>query len=236
MSRSQRLFDLLDLLRARRRPVSGQALADGLGVSLRTVYRDIASLQALGADIQGEPGLGYVLKPGFLMPPLMFSIEELEALIVGSRWVAERGDDRLKGAATEALSRIAAVLPKDLRDELDASTLVIGPGREIPPDALDPALLRAAIRAERKLAIDYGDASGAASRRTVWPFALAYFDQVRVLAAWCELRQDFRHFRTDRIRSAEMLPERYLRRRQVLAREWEAARARRQADEAADKN
>ncbi|MGX1307107.1 putative DNA-binding transcriptional regulator YafY [Amorphus suaedae] len=236
MSRSQRLFDLLDLLRTRRRPVSGQVLADAVGVSLRTVYRDIATLQAMGAAIEGEPGLGYVLKPGFLMPPLMFSIEELEALIVGSRWVAERGDDRLKGAATEALSRIAAVLPKDLRDELDASTLVIGPGREIPPDALDPALLRAAIRAERKLAIDYGDASGAASRRTVWPFALAYFDQVRVLAAWCELRQDFRHFRTDRIRSAEMLPERYPRRRQVLAREWEAARARRQADEAADKN
>ena len=236
MSRSQRLFDLLDLLRTRRRPVSGQVLADAVGVSLRTVYRDIATLQAMGAGIEGEPGLGYVLKPGFLMPPLMFSIEELEALIVGSRWVAERGDDRLKGAAAEALSRIAAVLPKDLRDELDASTLVIGPGREIPPDALDPALLRAAIRAERKLAIDYGDASGAASRRTVWPFALAYFDQVRVLAAWCELRQDFRHFRTDRIRSAEMLPERYPRRRQVLAREWEAARARQQADEAADKN
>ncbi len=99
-------------------PVSGRVLAEEIGVSLRTLYRDIASLQAMGASIEGEPGIGYVLKPGFLLPPLMFSPEEIEALVLGSRWVADRADDRLSGAARSALARIGAVLPDDLREDL----------------------------------------------------------------------------------------------------------------------
>ena len=95
MSRSERLLDLLQILRGYRQPVSGQVLADRLGVSIRTLYRDIATLQGQGADIQGEPGLGYVLKPGFMLPPLMFTVDEIEALVLGARWVARRGDDRL---------------------------------------------------------------------------------------------------------------------------------------------
>lgn len=220
MSRSERLFDLLDLLRAHRRPVSGKALAEEIGISLRTLYRDIASLQALGADIEGEPGVGYVLKPGFLLPPLMFSAEEIEALVLGSRWVADRGDARLSEAARSALVRIAAVLPPDLRDELDASGLHVGPGPAIPADAIDPAVLRKAIRTERKLKLVYRDETGAVTERVVWPVALAFFDQVRVLAAWCELRSDFRHFRTDRIVDAEAIAARYPRPRQALSREW----------------
>ncbi|MQT12935.1 helix-turn-helix transcriptional regulator [Segnochrobactrum spirostomi] len=220
MSRSERLFDLLQALRRHRRPVSGRQLADEMGVSLRTLYRDISSLQAQGATIEGEPGVGYVLKPGFLLPPLMFPPEEIEALVLGSRWVAERADDRLGEAARSALARIAAILPADLRDELDASTLLVASGGERPVHAVDPALLRKAIRIERKVSLAYCDGAGAHTERVVWPFALAFFEQVRVLLAWCELRQDFRAFRTDRVGEAVVLEARYPRRRQALFKAW----------------
>lgn len=223
MSRSERLFDLLHALRRHRRPVSGKVLADEIGVSIRTLYRDIASLQGLGAAIEGEPGIGYVLRPGFLLPPLMFTSEEIEALVLGSRWVADRADDRLRDAARSALARIAAVLPADLRDDLDASAMLIGPGAVIPTDSVDLALLRKAVRTERKVALAYRDGTGVASERIVWPFALAFFDSVRVLLGWCELRQGFRHFRTDRIVSATPSEARYPRRRQALLKEWREA-------------
>src|SRR4051812_49651644 len=112
-------------LRRRRYPVSGQELAQENGISLRTLYRDIASLQAQGARIDGEPGVGYILRPGFMLPPLMFSEDEIEALVLGSRWVSERGDSRLGDAARNALAKIAAVLPADLRDSLDATSLLV---------------------------------------------------------------------------------------------------------------
>ena len=220
MSRSERLFDLLHTLRQHRRPVSGAVLAGEMGVSLRTLYRDIASLQALGAGIAGEPGVGYVLRPGFLLPPLMFTPEEIEALVLGSRWVAHRADDRLSGAARSALARIAAVLPEPLRETAETAPLLIGPGSPVPADGVDPGLLRTAIRAERKVVLSYRDAAGATSERIVWPFALAYFDSVRILLAWCELRQDVRHFRIDRIASAAPLDGRYPKRRQALLKAW----------------
>ena len=125
MSRSTRLLDLIQLLRTYRRPVSGSALAQRMGISIRTLYRDIATLQAQGADIQGAPGFGYVLKPGFLMPPMMLSEEEIEALVLGARWVAARADDELKDAAQNALAKIAAVLPADLRHELETNSLLV---------------------------------------------------------------------------------------------------------------
>jgi len=223
MPRSDRLFELLQALRRRRRPVSGRALADELGVSLRTLYRDIATLQAQGADIVGEAGVGYVLKPGFLLPPLMFSEEEIEALALGSRWVAERADDPLGGAARNALAKIAAVLPADLREGLEASSLIVGPGRAAEAEGVDLAVLRKAIRAERKVALCYRDAAGAPSERLVWPFALGFFDHARVVAAWCELRQGFRHFRTDRIVAMTTTEVRYPRRRQALLKAWREA-------------
>lgn len=223
MSRSERLFSLLDALRRHRRPVSGRALAGELGVSLRTVYRDIASLQARGAVIEGEPGVGYVLRPGFLLPPLMFSPEEIEALVLGQRWVAERTDDRLGAAAGNALAKIAAVLPADLREELETSTLMVVSTDAVPEDQVDLAAIRRAIRTESKLVIGYLDAQGRPTERVVWPFALGFFDRVRVLAAWCELRQGFRHFRTDRIASLVPTEVRYPRRRLTLLKEWRTA-------------
>src|SRR5215510_2611976 len=151
MSRAERLLGLMQVLRRHRRPVSGQALARELGISIRTLYRDIASLQAQGAHIDGEPGMGYVLKPGFMLPPLMFSEEEIEALVLGSRWVAERGDSELAEAARNVLAKIGAVLPADLRHELEGSTLLIGPAT--PASAGDAELpkIRRAIRTQRKV-------------------------------------------------------------------------------------
>jgi len=222
MSRAERLLDLLQLLRRYRYPVSGATLAEELGVSRRTVYRDIAALQAQGARIDGEPGLGYLLRPGFLLPPLMFSDEEIEALALGMRWVADRADSQLGLAARNALAKVAAVLPPDLRERVDAPPLLVGPGT---PESqmggkVELALLRQAIRSERKVLLTYQDTQGTESERTVWPLALAYFDRARVVVAWCELRQGFRHFRADRITALAPAETRYPRRRQALLQEW----------------
>jgi predicted DNA-binding transcriptional regulator YafY len=222
MSRSQRLLDLIQVLRRHRRPASGAALAEEVGVSLRTLYRDIETLKGQGAHIDGEAGVGYVLRPGFMLPPLMFTEEEIEALVVGSRWVSERTDAPLAAAARNALAKIAAVLPDDLKESLDASNLLIGPGEPIAAGDAELASIRAAIRTERKLEIAYSNGKGDATKRTIWPFALAFFDRVRVVAAWCELRDGYRHFRTDRIDALKPTSKRYPRRRQALLKEWRA--------------
>jgi predicted DNA-binding transcriptional regulator YafY len=224
MSRSARLLDLVQILRRHRRPVSGRMLADEMGVSIRTLYRDIATLQGQGAPIEGEAGLGYVLRPGFMLPPLMFSDEEIEAIVLGSRWVAKQPDKRLAAAAADALAKIAAVLPDDLREDLDATTLLVGPRSES-VEAIDLGVVRQAIRDERKLGFLYSDAGGSTSKRMVWPFALAFFDKVRVMVAWCETRQDFRHFRADRISDLAATDIRYPRRRQAMLKEWRATLA-----------
>lgn len=224
MSRSERLLALLQLLRRHRQPVGGSAIAVELDISLRTVYRDIATLQSQGACIAGAPGLGYVLKPGFTLPPLMFSDDEIQALVLGSRWVVDRGDARLAAAARDALAKIAAVLPADLRHELDSSALLVGPGPAIAAGDAELATIRSAIRREHKLEIRYRDAAGQDSARTIWPFALGFFDRdrARVVVGWCELRQSIRHFRTDRIIGLAPSDDRYPRRRQALMKEWRA--------------
>lgn len=220
MARSERLLELLQTLRRHRRPVSGAALAAEAGISLRTLYRDIDSLRAQGAVIEGEAGVGYVLKPGYLLPPLMFSDEEVEALVLGSRWVARRTDEPLAAAAREALAKIGAVLPPALAERIEMSALFVGPSRT--PHA-DLAPIRQAIRNERKLAIRYDDGRGAVSERIIWPLALAFFDGARIVVSWCELRQDFRHFRTDRIVALTATDTRYPRRRPALLSEWRRA-------------
>lgn len=220
MSRSARLLDLIQILRRHRRPVSGESLARELGISIRTLYRDIATLQAQGAGITGEPGVGYVLQPGFMLPPLMFTEDELEALVLGSRWVSKRAGGALGQAAENALAKIAAVLPKDLREQLDATNLLAGPGEPPQRPEADLTVIRLAIRREHILQIAYEDAAGRTTARNIWPFALGFFDKVGVISAWCELRQDYRHFRTDRILSLEETGKRYPRRRQVMMKDW----------------
>ena len=188
MSRSERLLDLLQLLRRHRQPLSGAVIAADMGISLRTLYRDIATLQSQGASIDGAPGLGYVMKPGFTLPPLMFSADEVEALVLGSRWVVQRGDSRLAAAARDALAKIAAVLPDGLRHELDTSALIVAPGEPVAAGDAEVAAIREAIRLEHKLNIRYLDLAGQDSSRTIWPFALGFFDRARVVVAWCVVR------------------------------------------------
>ncbi|HTQ04983.1 MAG TPA: YafY family protein [Polyangiaceae bacterium] len=220
MSRADRLLRLVQLLRRYRAPVSAAALARELEVSVRSVYRDVETLRAQGAGIQGEAGLGYVLMPGFLLPPLMFTDEELEALSLGLRLTAEHGDSGLERAAGEVSAKLRAVLPKDLQLLLDDTGLLAGPARERPAETIDLAGVRRALRLERKALIDYADQRGALTKRVVWPLALGFFERSRVLVAWCETRDDFRSFRADRIRSFTPLDAGYPRARSSLLRAW----------------
>lgn len=222
MARSERLLNLLQSLRRAKTAVTGVVLARELGVSIRTLYRDIASLQSLGAVVDGEPGVGYVLRGGLLLPPLMFTEEEIEALVLGSRWVAKCADPQLASAAADVLIKVAAVLPPNLRQDLEASPLRVGPRKAPRKEPVDVAILRRAIRSECKLRLTYRDAKSHDTRRIVWPFAMGYFEEARVLAAWCETRKGFRHFRTDRILAVTELGQRYPRRRHVLLREWQS--------------
>jgi predicted DNA-binding transcriptional regulator YafY len=224
MSRAQRLLDLIQVLRRHRRAVAGAVLAEELGVSVRTLYRDVEALKAQGAHIDGEAGVGYVLRPGFMLPPLMFSEDEIEALVLGSRWVSERADQPLGKAARNVLAKIGAVLPEDLKDGIDASGLLIGPGDAIATGDAELAAIREAIRSERETLIVYSDEQGSATERAIWPFALAFYDRVRVVVAWCEMRQGYRHFRTDRITALDVTPRRYPRRRASLLKEWRTLR------------
>lgn len=219
MSRAVRLLDLVQLLRRRRHPVSGEILARELGISRRTLYRDIASLQAQGAPIEGEPGLGYVLRPGFTLPPLMFSEDEVEALMLGSHWVAENGDPRLAQAAMDVMAKVAAVSPPDRRAQFDNPSLLIVTRSREQLTAMAP--IRDAIRRERKLEIDYRDAGSAATHRTIWPFAVGFFEAARIVVAWCELREDYRHFRIDRIANLVETDARYPKRRAVMLKDWQ---------------
>lgn len=225
MSRARRLLDLVQELRSHRNPVTGAKLAEATGVSLRTLYRDIDALKAQGAPIEGEPGLGYVLMPGFMLPPLMFTEDEIEAIVLGSKWVAMRADENLGEAARSALVKIASVLPPDLKANVEDSSLYVGPGAPVPEGVTRLSDIRDAIRRERKVEVRYEDLAGAVTERTIWPFALTFFDKARLVIGWCELREDFRSFRADRILSFTVSERRYLRRRQVLMKEWQARQA-----------
>ncbi len=221
MSRTGRLFLLMDALRGYRRPVTAARLAEQLGVSERTIYRDIQTLSGLGAPLEGEAGVGYMLKTGFFLPPLMFSADELEALVLGARWVRRQGDEGLAQAATNALAKIAAATPKDLRDDMAETSLWVPLGSS-DPDASDVYVrpVREAIRYQHRLRIGYRDEHGQATDRMVWPFALAFLEGKRLLAAWCEMRMAFRHFRIDRIAAAESTGQRYPARRHDLLKTW----------------
>lgn len=219
MSRSARLLELMQALRRRRRAVTAEELARELGVSPRTLYRDIATLVGQGAPIEGAAGLGYMLRPGFFLPPLMLGEEEVDALLLGLKLVGRRGDDALGRAAEDALAKIIAVLPPERDSPTDNGLMVPA---ERPEGARHMAVLRQAIRREARLHLRYTDLKGRESERIVWPVAIGFFDAVEVMIAWCETREDFRHFRLDRIAMAGPVEGRYPRRRRVLLAEWRA--------------
>lgn len=221
MARADRLLRLLQILRRYRRPVTAAAIADELEVCQRTVYRDIAGLIDEGVPIRGEAGIGYVLGDGYDLPPLMFNADEIEAMLVGLRWVGARGDASLARAAADVVAKIGQMLPSHLKPVLfepavDAPRWPL----ELPDETIDLASLRAAIRNCRKVEIAYSDEKGQATTRVIWPLALGYFEMSRIVIAWCELRDDFRHFRTDRVRRAEISQQRYPGSRVKLLAKW----------------
>ncbi len=187
---------------------------------MRTVYRDVADLMAQHVPIRGEAGTGYVLDRRYDMPALMLTADELEAAVLGAQWVAQRSDPVLARAAQDLIAKIAASVPERLRPFIAEPTIrTMGPLTNT-VDTLDVTRLRVSIREGRKLHIRYRDEQGQVSERTVWPLLLGYAEAVRLCAAWCELRSEFRHFRTDRIVAVDYLDERHGERRAALMARW----------------
>ncbi len=229
MRRTERLFQIIQILRAARAPVTGRELADELEVSLRTLYRDMAELIAQRVPITGEAGMGYVLDEGYDMPPLMLTADELEAAVLGAGLVAGQADPTLARAARDLVAKLTEAIPEELRPVvLDASSRAIvakGPKAE----QFDGARLRVAIRERFKLRVIYRDGGGRESSRVIWPLLIAYFVGERYIVAWCETRQGYRHFRTDRVVALDVLNEVYSGRRAVLIKGWDEVMAKRKA-------
>ncbi|HEV7275578.1 MAG TPA: YafY family protein [Devosiaceae bacterium] len=221
--RSERLLALLQALRRRRRPVPGQVLAEETGVSLRSLYRDIATLKSLGAAIDGEPGMGFQLRAEYFLPPLMFSSEELEAVALGLRGLIYGPDAELAGTARDVMAKIGATLPPDRRGELEAIGLFALPQSPAGKDRRPLAGLRAALREEQQVSIRYVSGDGVRSERVIHPVALGYDGNRQVLVAWCTLRGDFRSFRVDRIEHMKPLGQSLPEPRRTLLHRWQAA-------------
>lgn len=209
MRRADRLFLIVNALRGRRRALAAHALAETLGVSLRTVYRDVADLQRSGVPIEGEAGVGYVLRQGADIPPLMFNESELEALVVGTRFVRAFGGERLSLGARAALLKIVAVLPPELREK-SARTRIFAP--EVKDRIENTGLidrLHEAIEALLVLRVAYRDEAGRESQREIEPLCLVFWGNVWTIGAWCRVRRDFRTFRADRVQHFEPTGEHY---------------------------
>ena len=209
MRRADRLFQIVNVLRRRRTATTAAHLAGRLGVSERTVYRDVRDLILAGTPIDGEAGVGYRIRPGYDLPPLMFDRDEIQALVLGARIVRQFGDPALARASDAILGKIAAIVPKDLAPLVADTPLfvpsIIGAARSA--DAL--ALAREAVIARRKIELSYAKADGAATTRIVRPLGIFFWGRTWTLAAWCELRQEFRNFRLDRVAAASLLDERF---------------------------
>ena len=221
MRRADRLFQIIQILRRSSRPVTAAALAGELEVSKRTVYRDMADLIGQRVPIEGEAGFGYVLEPGYDMPPLMLTPEEIEAVVLGAQLVARLPDRLLAAAARDVVAKIASVIPEHLRPFIVEPSLMAKPSEEAPADAIEMKPLRLAVRNGLKLRLRYRAEYGDVTERTVWPVIVGYEEARCLLIAWCELRDGFRHFRIDRILSAEVLDQPVVVRRSDLRRRWQ---------------
>lgn len=217
MTKTERLLQLLQILRSYRHPVTAQRLSERLGVSIRTLYRDIATLQRQGAEIMGEAGIGYILKPSFFLPPLMFSQTEIEALLLGAQWVAQFGDAPLSQGSETALAKITAVLPARIKHAMNSYTLRVGPSASESMRTEDLTRLRDAIAHERKILLFYDAEPGS----IVWPFTIGYFTTSRILVGWSEHSNQYKHYETDKIISFEILDHRYPRSKNSLFLEWQ---------------
>ncbi len=224
MRKADRLFQIIQILRRSTRPVTASAIAEELEVSKRTVYRDIAHLIAQRVPIDGEAGFGYVLGAGYDMPPLMLTPDEIEAVILGLKMVGRLGDVELNHAASDVLTKITSVVPEALLPYIAQPAVGIRPDDVGPSETHDTRPLRMAIRDGRKIKLDYRSANGTISTRIVWPVLLGYADTHSLLIAWCESRQAFRHFRTERIVKVELLDEAIGVSRGTLRAEWQTWR------------
>ena len=217
MHKSNRLFETIQIFRAAKGPVRAEDLAARLEVSVRTVYRDIAALQAMRTPIEGEPGIGYVMRRGYDLPPLNFDEEEVEALRVGLCMISRSGDRALRRAAERISAKIDAL-------HTPATWLKVSPwgAPEDDPDlgCVSKAMLRAAVRDERVLRIEYQDAEGLRTTRDIRPIGIVYHINAVLLAAWCELRGGLRHFRTDRIYACEATGARFTGQGEVFRKVW----------------
>lgn len=191
MARTDRMFEIIQILRAARRPLRADDIAAALEVNVRTIYRDIAALQAMRTPIEGAAGVGYVMRRGYDLPPVNFDVEEAEAITLGLSMLARTGDEGLQAAAARAARKLAEAAPT-------GAALKSSDWGAAPPQA-DLGAIRRAIREGLRLTFDYRSLADAQSVRTVRPLALVYYAEVILLAAWCELRQDFRQFRVDRL-------------------------------------
>lgn len=200
-----RLLSLLDHLRGRTEPVSAEVLAQELQVSVRTIYRDMAALQVMGAPIRGEAGVGYQMERGYFLPPLRFDADELDAIMLGTRLLASRGDDQLAAAAMRVSAKISAVIGNDISDTYKRLPLraVARQTTENTSANRHLAFLRQAVRNKAELDITYTDLQGTQSQRLARPLGLTMFDEVWLLTIWCETRSDFRNLRVDRIDSQQ---------------------------------
>ncbi|MBV7435481.1 YafY family transcriptional regulator [Cardiobacteriaceae bacterium TAE3-ERU3] len=219
MTRTERLFALLHELRARQRAVSAQALADTLGISVRSVYRDIDTLRGLGADIDGEAGVGFQLRQGFFLPPLALNDDELEAMLLGLHWVRQNGDSALAAAADDALVKLKTVINVQQGQAVAAHGLLIPPASKLADDTLEIDF-RLAVRKQRQVRMTYCRTDGEVSERVIYPIAIGYFDDRHLLAAWCTLRESFRHFRLDRVVEYEVLAQQYSGSRETWLSKW----------------
>lgn len=220
MRRADRLFDIIQILRRAAKPITAAALADELEVNIRTVYRDVATLQARRVPIEGAAGIGYVLRKGFDLPPLMFTTEEVDAIVVGAQMLKRIRDPQLQQAAESVLAKVAVVLPDLQRRHLATPTVYVAGGPPGPASGVDLSEVRSAIHETRKMRIAYTDEKSATTQRIIWPIAMAYYTDVTLIGAWCELRQDYRHFRVDRIANSRVLDERFPADNGRLMAEW----------------
>lgn len=215
MAQTERLFDIIQMLRSAQKPVLAAEIAEALEVSTRTIYRDIAHLQARQVPIQGETGIGYIMRDGYDLPPLSFDEDEAEAIVVGLSLVSRTGDKGLWKSAKSAARKLRAVAP-GLRHLIASSW-----GAD-PPNADTGMLIRRAIRSEHKLHLSYKDATERATDRVVWPLAMIYYCDNEVLVAWCELRSAIRHFRVDRMQECGQLEDQFRGSGASILAEWEA--------------
>ena len=221
MRRGDRLFEIIQVLRRAAGPMTAEAIARELEIGRRTIYRDIAALIGQRVPIRGEAGVGYILDRGFDLPPLMLTLDEMEAVVLGSQWVIAHADPVLAKAALDVLAKVAAIVPAGLRDAIDDPAVGTPPeGGATEQDSIDIGKLRSWSRQGRKLSIGYVDEAGAGSERTVWPFLIGYVVGVQTLVAWCELRDDFRVFRIDRLHSVTFLETHYPANRSALRNRW----------------